>query len=109
MIDAVAFVVERPRQHHDAAVRRAHHRAHGRAKIHSLVNAGELAIEHAARAKAVGRLRPEPARESCHATAVQQRSTANTLVLISLSAAICFCSSGPGSTNFGATLSVPVR
>ncbi len=52
---AVALVVERPRQHHHAAISRAHHRSRPRAKIHALVNARELAVEGAPRAEAVGR------------------------------------------------------
>ena len=53
--DAVAFKVERAREDHDAAIGCAYRRAHRGAEIHALVNAGQLAVEHAARAKAVGR------------------------------------------------------
>src|SRR5579871_4028484 len=50
---AVALVVERPREYDYSAVRRANHRSRRSAKIHSLVNAGQLAVEHPTRAKAI--------------------------------------------------------
>jgi hypothetical protein len=42
-------------------------RSRPRAKVHPLVNAGQLAVEHAARAEAVGG-RSSPERESCPPT-----------------------------------------
>ena len=51
--DAVAFVIERTRQHHHAAVAGANRCANSRAKIHALVDAVQLAVEDAPRAEAV--------------------------------------------------------
>ena len=52
--DAVAFVVERSGEDDGAAVPCPDDGAQGRAKIHALMNAGELAVEGAAGAEAVG-------------------------------------------------------
>jgi hypothetical protein len=52
---AVAFEVERLRQHHHAAVACAHYRSRPCAKIHALVNARELAVEGAPCAETVSR------------------------------------------------------
>jgi len=52
--DAVALVVERARENDGAAIRCPDHGANGGTEIHALVNAGELAVEGAAGAEAVG-------------------------------------------------------
>lgn len=54
--DAVAFVIERPGEHYDAAIAGAHGSAGGGAEVRTLVYAGELAVEHAAGSKAVSGL-----------------------------------------------------
>src|SRR5579872_3642241 len=53
--DAVAFEVEWPREHDHPAVGGPHSGARRCAKIHALVNAGELSVEGATRTEAVGR------------------------------------------------------
>src|SRR6266567_4889383 len=51
--DAVAFVIERPCQHYHPAVAGMNRRTCGGVKVCSLMNARQLAVEHAPRAEAV--------------------------------------------------------
>jgi hypothetical protein len=111
--DAVAFVKELLGEDDGAGISGEDGRAGRGAEVGALVDAGQLAVEGSAGAKAVGgggfdgarKLPDQRGRVAPPSFSAAAKASSLALEAASMS----FRSSGPGSTNFGSTVMAPVR